>query len=69
MPRGWGFDSLFCPEGRVFVHNDYPGGRVLPPWSRASGAEMVLHEINSCIMLSRIVTCCKNVQILIRSPL
>ena len=28
MSRGWGFDSLFCPKGRVFVHNDCPGGRV-----------------------------------------
>ena len=26
MSREWGFDSLFCPEGRVFVHNDCPGG-------------------------------------------
>ena len=26
MSKGWGFDSLFCPEGRVFVHNDCPGG-------------------------------------------
>ena len=22
------FDSLFCPEERVFVHNDCPGERV-----------------------------------------
>ena len=27
MSRGWAFDSLFCPEGRVFVHNDCPGGK------------------------------------------
>ena len=26
MSRGGAFDSLFCPEGRVFVHNDCPGG-------------------------------------------
>ena len=24
--KGGAFDSLFCPEGRVFVHNDCPGG-------------------------------------------
>ena len=33
MSRGWAFDSLFCPEGRVFVHNDCPGGGYLPPSS------------------------------------
>ena len=34
MSRGGGgaFDSLFCPEGRVFVHNDCPGGRVFAPF-------------------------------------
>ena len=26
MSRGGAFDSLFCPEGRVFIHNDCPGG-------------------------------------------
>ena len=25
-PGGGSFGSLFCPEGRVFVHNDCPGG-------------------------------------------
>ena len=25
FPGGGAFDSLFCPEGRVFVHNDCPG--------------------------------------------
>ena len=25
---GGAFDSLFYPEGRIFVHNDCPGGRV-----------------------------------------
>ena len=28
MSRGGAFDSLFCPEERVFVHNDCPRGRV-----------------------------------------
>ena len=33
MSRGEAFDSLFCPEGRVFVHNDSPGrGRVFAPF-------------------------------------
>ena len=27
------FDSLFCPEGRAFVHNDCPGGRVFAPFT------------------------------------
>ena len=26
MSRGGAFDSLFCPKGRVFVHNYCPGG-------------------------------------------
>ena len=26
MSRGGAFDSLFCPEGRAFVHNHCPGG-------------------------------------------
>ena len=34
MAQGYGFDSLFCPEGRVFVHNDCPGGGFLLPSSR-----------------------------------
>ena len=34
MSWGGAFDSLFCPEGRVFVHNDCPrgGGRVFDPF-------------------------------------
>ena len=28
ISRGGAFDSLFCPEERVFVHNDCPGGKV-----------------------------------------
>ena len=31
------FDFLFCPEGRVFVHNDCPEGGVLLPSSRVPG--------------------------------
>ena len=49
MSQGWGFDSLFCPEGRVFVNNDCPRGGFLPPSSRVPGG-MVLDEIDSCIM-------------------
>ena len=26
------FDSLYCPEGRVFVQNDCPGARVFAPF-------------------------------------
>ena len=36
-PGGGAFDSLFCPEGRVFVHNDCPGGGFLLPSSRVPG--------------------------------
>ena len=39
MSQGWGIDSLFCPEGRGFAHNDYPGEgfcslQVVPPGGR-----------------------------------
>ena len=37
FPKGGAFDSLFCPEERVFVHNDCPGRRVLLPSSRLPG--------------------------------
>ena len=33
-PKVGALDSLFCPEGRVFVHNDCAGGTVLLPSSR-----------------------------------
>ena len=36
-PGGGAFDSLFCPEGRGFVHNDCPWGGFLPPSSRVPG--------------------------------
>ena len=54
-PKGGALDSLFCPEGRVFVHNDCAGGTVLLPSSRvlsrgvAPGGGMVLDEIDTCI--------------------
>ena len=37
MSQGWAFDSLFCPEGRVFVHTDCPGGGFLLPSSHVPG--------------------------------
>ena len=37
MSRGGTFDSLFCPEGRVFVHNDCPGGRVFASFKSCPG--------------------------------
>ena len=48
MSRGGAFDSLSCPEGRVFVHNDCPGGRFLLPSSRVPGG-MIMDEIDTCI--------------------
>ena len=40
MSGGGAFDSLFCPEGRVFVHNDSlfcPRGRVFAPFKSCPG--------------------------------
>ena len=37
MSRGWGFDSLFCPEGRAFVPNDCPRGRAFSPVKSCPG--------------------------------
>ena len=39
MPRGGAFDSLFCPEGTVFVHNDCPGERVFTPFKSCPGGD------------------------------
>ena len=49
---GEAFVSLFCPEGRVFVHNDWgegfpPSSRV--PWFVPGG--MVLDETDSRIIV------------------
>ena len=50
MSRGGAFDSLFCLEGMVCVHNECPGGRegFLLPSSRVPEG-MVLDEIDICI--------------------
>ena len=39
MSRGWGFLLPVCLEGRVFVHNDCPGGRgrVFAPFKSCPG--------------------------------
>ena len=41
MSRGGVFDSLFCPEGRVFVYSDCPGEGFAPfkscPWGLCGG--------------------------------
>ena len=37
MSRGGAFDSLFCPEGRGFVHSDCPGGMVFAPFESCLG--------------------------------
>ena len=52
MSRGGAFDSLFCPDGRVFVHNDCPGGWSFPPSSRVLWfvpGGMILDETDRCI--------------------
>ena len=37
MSGGGLFDSLYCLEGRVFVQNDCPGGRVFAPFKSCPG--------------------------------
>ena len=49
MSWGGAFDSLFCPEGRVFVHNDCPWGRVFAHFKSCPGGGMVLDEVDTCI--------------------
>ena len=46
MSKGGAFDSLFCAKGRVFVHNDRPGGRVFALFKLCPG---VLDEMDTCI--------------------
>ena len=44
MSRGWDFASLFCPEGRDFVHNDQclgGGGEVFTPFESCTGGCLV----------------------------
>ena len=36
-PGGGAFDSLFCPEGRVFVHSDCHGGGGFAPFKSCPG--------------------------------
>ena len=50
MSRGGAFDSLFCPEGRVFVHNDCPEGDGFCSLQVVSGRGMVLDEVDTCII-------------------
>ena len=48
---------MFCPEGRVFVHNDCPGGRVFAAFKSCpgglslggGGGGVVMDEIDTCI--------------------
>ena len=46
----WTFDSLFCPEGSAFVHNDCPGEGFLLPSSCVLGGGVVMDEIDTCIL-------------------
>ena len=53
-PGGGAFDSLICPEGRIFVHNDCPGRRVSAPFKScprglSRGGGVVLDETDTCI--------------------
>ena len=54
------FDSLFCPEGRVFVHNDCLGGEGFCSLQFVSrgvcpGGCVVLDEIDTCIKEEKIL--------------
>ena len=49
MSWGWGFRLPVLSQGRIFVHNDCPRGRVFPPSSRVSRGGMVTDEIDSRI--------------------
>ena len=48
VSQGWAFDSLFCPEGRGFVHSYCHGGGFLLLSSRVPGG-VVLDEMDTCI--------------------
>ena len=37
MSRGGAFDSLFCPKGRVFVHNDCPRAKAFALFKSCPG--------------------------------
>ena len=55
ISRGWGFDSLFCPEGRVLYAMIVPGGRVFAPFKscpRGLPRGMVMDETDTCIIHS-----------------
>ena len=44
MSRGGAFDSLFCPEGRGFVHNDFRRGRVFAPFESCPGLPVIKYK-------------------------
>ena len=58
MCRGGAFDSLFCPAGRVFVHNDCPvgggggggEGRVFAPFKSWPGGWLWMKLIPALII-------------------
>ena len=50
MSRDGAFDSLLCPEGRIFVHNDCPG-EGFSSLQVVSRGGMVLDEIDTCITM------------------
>ena len=57
-PGGGAFDSLFCPEGRVFVNNDRPGGKIFAPFKSCPGGlsqrdGYAMYEIDTCISQSK----------------
>ena len=57
VPRCGAFDSLFCPEGRVFT----PRGRDFAPFkSCPGGGGMVLDEIDTCISHTEFIPLLQN---------
>ena len=56
--------GLFCPEGRDFVNNDCPRGRVYVPFEscrwglfQRGGEGVVLNEVDTCITVLEIFDC------------
>ena len=72
MPSFLGFENLFAIYIYIYINNPLPnaafGADCLTPFQNFEN-----HNSRSkkwiLVILSRIATCCKNVQILIRSPL
>ena len=41
------FGSLFCHRGRVFIHNDYPGGGAFSPFESCPGGGWLMMKLKA----------------------